>query len=182
MGEISDLERSITKAIGERRDELCILGHRGLERELPEKVGQVLYNYYGNGWGLHKVSREMGYDRASVRTIIRRYADHMDQWRKLGGDLAADRVLNLHDIQSTMQDRYAEHLAESDEVPSPKDIKEMSIALMNAERSASVARGEATSVTEEKRVTDKDYAETLDAVRKRIELAKTAEVIDIQGD
>jgi hypothetical protein len=179
MGDISDLEKSITKAIGERRDELCLLGHRGLERELPEKVGQVLYNYYGNGWGLHRVSREMGYDRASVRTIVRRYADYMDEWRKLGGDLAADRVLNLHDIQTTMQDRYADHLAESDVVPSPKDIKEMSIALMNAERAASVARGEATSVVEEKRVTDKDYAETLDAVRKRIELAKTAEVVDI---
>ena len=121
----------------------------------------------------------MGYDRASVRTIVRRYADYMDEWRKLGGDLAADRVLNLHDIQTTMQDRYADHLAESDVVPSPKDIKEMSIALMNAERAASVARGEATSVVEEKRVTDKDYAETLDAVRKRIELAKTAEVVDI---
>ena len=181
MGDkISELEVSITKAIGERRDELCLSGRRGLERELPEKVGQVLYNYYGNGWGLHKVSREMNYDRASVRTIVRRYADHMDQWRKLGGDLAADRVLNLHDIQTTMQDKYADHLAKEDsEVPSPRDIKEMSIALMNAERSASVARGEATSVVEEKRVTEQDYAETLDAVRKRIALAKTAEVVDI---
>lgn len=180
MSEISELERSITKAIGERRDELCLSGRRGLERENPEKVGQVLYNYYGNGWGLHKVSREMQYDRAAVRTIVRRYADFKDEWRKLGGDLAADRVLNLHDIQTTMQDRYAEHLENSDTVPTPKDIKEMSIALMNAERSASVARGEATSVTEERRITDQDYAETLDAVRKRIELAKKAEVIDVE--
>ena len=131
---------------------------------------------------MKKVCKHIGMSRTTAIRAIRRYADYADEWRKLGGDLAADRVLNLHDIQTSMQNRYAEHLEQNpDVIPTAKDIKELSIALMNSERTASVARGEATSVTEERRVTDKDYEETLDAVRKRIAEAKQAEVIDIDG-
>ena len=176
------LKESIQKAVNDRFIELCDNGQKGIERDNSRLVAQMLYSYYGQGWSLNKTCKSVGMSRTTAIRAVRRYADYADQWRKLGGDLAADRVLNLHDIQTSMQNRYVDHLEENpDVIPSPKDIKEMSIALMNAERSASVARGEATSVTEERRITDKDYAETLDAVRKRIAEAKQAEVIDVDG-
>jgi hypothetical protein len=77
MGDISDLEKSITKAIAERRDELCLSGRRGLERELPEKVGQVLYNYYGNGWGCIRSAGRWG---MTVHRYVRSYVGTLTTW------------------------------------------------------------------------------------------------------
>jgi hypothetical protein len=61
-----------------------------------------------------------------------------------------------------------------------KDLKEISIAKANASREALTARGEATQITEDRKVyTQDDYEATIRAARERIQKAKEAEVIDV---
>jgi hypothetical protein len=60
-----------------------------------------------------------------------------------------------------------------------KDLKELSIAKANAAREALTARGEATQITEDRKVyTQDDYEATIQA-GDRIKRAKEAEIIDI---
>jgi hypothetical protein len=64
-----------------------------------------------------------------------------------------------------------------------KDLKELSIAKANSAREALTARGEATNITEERKVyTQDDYDKTIEAAKKRIADAKKvdAEIIDIK--
>ena len=64
-----------------------------------------------------------------------------------------------------------------------KDIKELSIAKSNASREAMTARGEATQITEDRKVyTQDDYEATIAAARDRIKKAKEAEVIDVHSE
>ena len=63
-----------------------------------------------------------------------------------------------------------------------KDLKELSIAKSNASREAMTARGEATQITEDRKVyTQDDYEATIAAARDRIKQAKEAEVIDVHS-
>jgi hypothetical protein len=63
-----------------------------------------------------------------------------------------------------------------------KDLKEISIAKANASREALTARGEATQITEDRKVyTQDDYEATIRAARERIQKAKEAEVIDVSN-
>ena len=63
-----------------------------------------------------------------------------------------------------------------------RDLKELSIAKANAGREALTARGEATQITEDRKVyTQQDYEDTLSAAKARLKKIK-GEVIDIDGD
>jgi len=67
--------------------------------------------------------------------------------------------------------------------PTFRDLKELSIAKANSIREALTARGEATQITEDRKVyTQEDYEETLKAAKDRLNKIKKAEVIDIDGD
>ena len=67
--------------------------------------------------------------------------------------------------------------------PTFRDLKELSIAKANAAREALTARGEATQITEDRRVyTQEDYEETIKAARDRLNKIKQAEVIDIDDN
>ena len=57
-----------------------------------------------------------------------------------------------------------------------RDLKELSIAKANAGREALTARGEATQITEDRKVfTQDDYEATIKAARARIQEAKMIE-------
>ena len=63
-----------------------------------------------------------------------------------------------------------------------RDLKELSIAKANSIREALTARGEATNITEDRKVyTQDDYNETIKLAKERIKKIK-GEVIDIDGD
>jgi vacuolar-type H+-ATPase subunit H len=63
-----------------------------------------------------------------------------------------------------------------------RDLKELSIAKANAGREALTARGEATQITEDRKIyTQEDYEETLSAAKARIKKIK-GEVIDIDDN
>ena len=69
--------------------------------------------------------------------------------------------------------------------PTFRDLKELSIAKANSIREALTARGEATQITEDRKVyTQEDYEETLNAAKRRIEEMKRVNgtVVDIDGD
>jgi len=64
-----------------------------------------------------------------------------------------------------------------------RDLKELSIAKANASREALTARGEASNITEERKVvTQEDYEDTIKAANERLEALKKADIIDIDGD
>ena len=67
-------------------------------------------------------------------------------------------------------------------VPDFKDLKEISIAKSNSQRQAMTARGEASNITEERKVyTQEDYEDTLKAVRERLKKKqKPADIIDVE--
>ena len=61
-----------------------------------------------------------------------------------------------------------------------RDLKEISIAKANASREALTARGDATQITEERKVyTQDDYEATIQAAKERIAKAKQAEVEEV---
>jgi hypothetical protein len=61
-----------------------------------------------------------------------------------------------------------------------RDLKELSIAKANAAREALTARGEATNITEDRKVyTQEDYEATAKAAEDRIRKLKEAEVINV---
>jgi tryptophanase len=64
-----------------------------------------------------------------------------------------------------------------------RDLKEISIAKANSVREALTARGEASQITEDRKVyTQEDYDATIEAAKQRIQEAKqiNAEVIDAE--
>ncbi len=67
-----------------------------------------------------------------------------------------------------------------------RDLKELSIAKANAFRETMTTRGEATSISEERKViTQEDYEDTLKAARERLEAMKQvddAEIIEESDD
>ena len=64
-----------------------------------------------------------------------------------------------------------------------RDLKELSIAKANASREALTARGEASNITEERKViSQEDYEDTIRAARERLESLKKADIIEIDGD
>ena len=67
-----------------------------------------------------------------------------------------------------------------------KDIKELSIAKSNAFRETMTTRGEASSISEERKViTQEDYEDTLKAARERLEAMKRVdggEIIESDDD
>ena len=72
---------------------------------------------------------------------------------------------------------------ESGYTPEFKDLKEISIAKSNSQRHAMTARGEASQITEERKViTQEDYEDTLKAAKERLQALKKADIIDIDGD
>ena len=61
-----------------------------------------------------------------------------------------------------------------------RDIKELSIAKSNAFRETMTSRGEATQITEERKVvTQEDYEDTLKAAKERLEKMKRTDEVEI---
>ena len=133
----------IAEAIREVADLKAIQQVKSLSRHRPERVAEILYRM-AEGKSSTWVVRNMGVDRNVVRQVMRDYADHMGRFRELGGKLAADRMLDLHDLQMEQMERYREGVEEGGNV-NAKDIKEVAVALSLASKEAMVARGEATS-------------------------------------
>jgi hypothetical protein len=171
---ISQISDSIQEIVKEKE----AIQARSLSRHNPEKVAEILY-LYSTGSSQTRIVKKYGMDRETVISVLTDYADHLGKFRELSGRLAAKNYLNLSSLEEDLIEKVRERMEEDPKMEvSFKDLKELSIAKANAAREALTARGEVTSINEERKVyTQEDYESMLDAARARI---KEAKVIDAE--
>ena len=182
--EQQDLIRQIKESIHEIASEKQIHSIKSLSVYDPDKVAKLLY-LYSTGSSQTRLVRKYGYDRETVISVLADYADHLGKFKDLSGRIAAKAYLNLSSLEEDLIDKVRDRMENDPEMEvSFKDLKELSIAKANSAREALTARGEATNITEERKVyTQDDYDKTIEAAKKRIADAKQvkdAEVIDME--
>ena len=176
---LSEIQQSIHEVANEKRG----LKLKCLSVYDPAKVAKLLY-LYSTGSSQTRLVRHYGFERDTVISVLTDYADHMGTFKELSGRIAAKNYLNLSSLEEDLIDKVRDRLENDPEMEVGfKDIKELSIAKSNASREAMTARGEATHITEDRKVyTQDDYEATIAAARKRIEEAKVADIIEIDED
>lgn len=177
---LSEIADSI-RAVAEKKEALQV---KSLSRHNPEKVAEMLY-LYSVGNSQTRLVKKYGFDRETVISVLTDYADHLGQFRELSGRIAAKNYLNLSSLEEDLIEKVRDRMETDPEMEVGfKDLKEISIAKANAAREALTARGEATQITEDRKVyTQDDYEETIKAAKERIAKAKQAqveEVIDVK--
>ena len=148
---------------------------KSLSRYDPEKVANILY-LYSTGVSQTAMVKKHGFDRETVINTLVDYADHKGKFRELGGKLSGRNYVNLSSLTEDLVDKLRKRLEEGDIEASFKDLKDLSIALTNAHREASTSRGDATVITEERKVATLEDAQKLrEQVLSKI---KKADIID----
>lgn len=173
---LSEIQQSIHEVSNERRG----LKIKCLSVYDPEKTAKLLY-LYSTGSSQTRLVRHYGFDRDTIISVLADYADHMGTFKELSGRIAAKNYLNLSSLEEDLIEKVRDRLENDPDMEVGfKDIKELSIAKSNASREAMTARGEATQITEDRKVyTQDDYEATIAAAKKRIQEAKVAEVIEV---
>ena len=150
-----------------------------LSRFAPERVAQMLY-LYATGSSQTRLVRKYGFDRHTVISVLTDYADHIGKFRELSGKIAAKNYLDMSSLEEDLIEVVRDRLESGELEATFRDLKELSIAKANAAREALTARGEATNITEDRKVyTQEDYEATAKAAEERIRKLKEAEVIDV---
>ena len=153
-----------------------------ISRFNPKKVTKLLY-LHSVGVSQTKLVRKYGFDRDTVINVLTDYADHLGKFKELSGKLAAKNYLNISSLEEDLIQKVRDRLDTGELEPTFRDLKELSIAKANASREALTARGEATSISEDRKVySQEDYEETIRAAKERINKIKQAEIIDIEEE
>jgi len=178
--EKEDLMQEIVDSIREVTDRKEALQVKSLSRHNPEKVAEILY-LHSIGTSQTRLVKKYKFNRETVISVLTDYADHIGKFRELSGQLAAKNYLNLSSLEEDLIEKVRDRMDTDPEMEvSFRDLKELSIAKANAAREALTARGEVTSITEDRKVvTQDDYEATIKAAKERIQKAKEAEVIDV---
>lgn len=178
--EKAELLREIQESVLEVAEKKRGLQRKSLSVYDPQKVAKLLY-LYSTGSSQTRLVRKYGFDRDTIISVLTDYADYMGNFKELSGRIAAKNYLNLSSLEEDLIDKVRDRMENDPEMEvSFKDLKELSIAKANAAREALTARGEATQITEDRKVyTQDDYDATIQAARDRIKRAKEAEIIDI---
>lgn len=149
---------------------------KSLSRYDPDKVAKILY-LYSTGVSQTAMVRKHKLDRETVINTLVDYADHKGKFRELGGKLSGRNYVNLSSLTEDLVESLRARLEAGDIEASFRDLKDLSIALTNAHREASTSRGDATVITEERKVaTIEDAKELREQVLAKM---KKADVIDI---
>jgi len=173
---ISEIADSI-RSVAEKKEALQL---KSLSRHNPQKVAEMLY-LYSVGNSQTRLVKKYGFDRETVISVLTDYADHLGQFRELSGRIAAKNYLNLSSLEEDLIAKVRERMETDPEMEVGfKDLKEISIAKANSAREALTARGEATQITEDRKVyTQDEYEATVNAAKERIQKAKQAQVEEI---
>jgi hypothetical protein len=176
------LLREISESIQKVAESKEALKVRSLSRHNPEKVAEILY-LYSVGNSQTRMVKKYGFERGTVISVLADYADYLGQFRELSGRIAAKNYLNLSSLEEDLIEKVRDRMETDPEMEvSFRDLKEISIAKSNAAREALTARGEATQITEDRKVyTQDEYEATIRAARERIKQAQDAEVIDVDN-
>ena len=174
--EREDLIKQIKDSIHEIATEKQAINVKSLSVYDPDKVAKMLY-LYSTGSSQTRLVRKYGYERETVISILADYADHMGKFKELSGRIAAKNYLNLSSLEEDLIEKVRDRMENDPEMEvSFKDLKELSIAKANSAREALTARGEATQITEDRKVyTQDEYEATIQAARERINKAKIIE-------
>ena len=174
--EREDLIKQIKESIHEIATEKQAINVKSLSVYDPDKVARMLY-LYSTGSSQTRLVRKYGYERETVISILADYADHMGKFKELSGRIAAKNYLNLSSLEEDLIEKVRDRMENDPEMEvSFKDLKELSIAKANSAREALTARGEATQITEDRKVyTQDEYEATIKAARERISKAKIIE-------
>ena len=177
-----ELMKQITESIRDVSDSKELQQVSSLSRHNPEKVAKMLY-LYATGNSQTRLVKKYGYDRQTVINVLTDYADHLGKFKDLSGKIAARNYLDMSSLEEDLIEAVRGRMQTGELEPTFRDLKELSIAKANAAREALTARGEATQITEDRRVyTQEDYEETIKAARDRLNKIKQAEVIDIDDN
>lgn len=177
----AELMLDIRAAVDEYANEMELKQVKSLSRYNPEKVAKVLY-LFSTGNSQTRIVRHYGIARNTVVHIMVEFADHMKRFKEMGGKLAARNYVNMSSLEEDLINKVRDRMENDPEMEvSFKDLKELSIAKTNASREALTARGEATTITEERKsFSDEDYEKEIAKVKAA--LAKEAEVIDVDKE
>ena len=177
----AELMTDIRAAVSEYAKEMELKKVKSLSRYDPEKVAKVLY-LFSTGNSQTRIVRHYGISRNTVVHIMVEFADHMKRFKELGGKLAARNYVNMSSLEEDLIEKVRDRMQNDPEMRvSFKDLKELSIAKTNASREALTARGEATTITEERKsFSDEDYEKEIAKVKAA--LAEEAEVIDVEDE
>jgi hypothetical protein len=179
--EKEELMKEITQAIQEVASKKDALQKKSISRYKPEKVAEILY-LYSIGNSQTRMIRKYGFDRNSVVSVLVDYADYFGKFKELSGAIAAKNYMNLSSLEEDLVDAVRVRMESGELEVTFRDLKELSIAKANSIREALTARGEATNITEDRKVyTQDDYEDTLKAAKDRLKKIK-GEVIDVDGD
>tara|TARA_E500000318_G_scaffold31935_5_gene31862 strand:- start:6759 stop:7352 length:594 start_codon:yes stop_codon:yes gene_type:complete len=176
-----ELHREIRAAVKEYAEEMELKKMKSLSRYDPEKVAKILY-LFSTGNSQTRLVKHYDFHRETVVNILVEYADSMQRFKELGGKLAARNYVQMSSLEEDLIQKVRDRMENDPEMQvSFKDLKELSIAKANANREALTARGEATTITEERKVlTDEDYAKEVELARQR--LAEEAKVIEVEEE
>jgi len=174
-----ELKSSIQKAIKEIAADKELQKVKSLSRHNPMKVAEILY-LYSIGKSQTQIVKKYNVQRSTVIQVLVDYADHLGQLRDVAGKIAAKNYMQLSSLEEDLVDKVRDRLENDPEMEvSFRDLKELSIAKANAFRETMTTRGEATSISEERKViTQEDYEDTLKAARERLEAMKRVEEVD----
>lgn len=180
------LKSSIQEAIKEIAADKELLKVKSLSRHNPMKVAEILY-LYSIGKSQTQIVKKYNIQRSTVIQVLVDYADHLGQLRDVAGKIAAKNYMQLSSLEEDLVDKVRDRLENDPEMEvSFRDIKELSIAKSNAFRETMTTRGEASSISEERKViTQEDYEDTLKAARERLEQMKRVdggEIIESDDD
>ena len=179
--EKEELMKEITQAIQEVASKKGAMQKKSISRYNPEKVAEILY-LYSVGNSQTRLIRKYGFDRNSVVNVLVDYADYFGKFKELSGTIAAKNYMNLSSLEEDLVDAVRVRMENGELEVTFRDLKELSIAKANSIREALTARGEATNITEDRKVyTQDDYDETIKLAKERLKKIK-GEVIDIDGD
>jgi hypothetical protein len=176
-------KKQLMEQIGEAINEVVkvkeIQNIKSLSRHNPQKVAKVLY-LYATGVSQTKIVRKYKVSRDTVLNILVDYADHIGKLKDLAGRISAKNYMNISSLEEDLVDKVRDRMETDPEMEVTfRDLKELSIAKSNAFREAMSSRGEAHSITEDRKIiTQDDYNETVREAQERIKKIK-GEVIEL---
>ena len=179
----TELANEIQQAMSEVIADKELMKVKSLSRHNPEKVAKILY-LYSLGKSQTHIVKKYSIQRSTVIQVLVDYADHLGKLREVAGKIAARNYMSLSSLEEDLVDKVRDRLENDPEMEvSFRDIKELSIAKSNAFRETMTARGEATQITEERKVvTQEDYEDTLRAAKERLAKMKRVDEVEIIED
>lgn len=175
-GEIKDaFYKHIREEVVQRASEIEN-GSMTLAARNPNRAAFILMRY-AMGASVTKIETKYGVARKTIMRLITDYADLIEGgWKKMGGKIASITLLEYNDLEDKMIADLHRRLDAGEYDVTPKDLKELSIAKGQAYREALTARGEATSISENRQVISQDdYEETRRRVQERLKMKKAEE-------